>query len=198
MHFLQEHWCQDTNIHYEWVKGHADELNRDPIKNEGMNIVADLLCEVIREKARGPSGARPNCGMWPSEGRALCTRGLKVTSNWKERLTQQLFDGDLKEYLIQKEQWAMHAFNNLCWKRNETASKKISKARQASTEKMGHNLRFTGAHHELWYGEAKPCCMCGQHEDWRNVLTCKYLDAEMIRADLWSKLKKQIDKRSLS
>jgi hypothetical protein len=40
--------------------------------------------------------------------------------------------------------------------------------------------------------------MCGQHEDWRHVLTCKSLDAEMIRGYSWSKLKKQMDKWSLS
>jgi hypothetical protein len=91
-----------------------------------------------------------------------------------------------------------HAFNNIYWKRNETAPKRISKARQASTAKMCHNLSFMGARHELWYGEAKPFCMCGQHEDWRHILTCKSLDAEMIRTDLWSKLKKQMDKWSLS
>jgi hypothetical protein len=39
--FLQEHWCQDTDIHYEWVKGHADELHRKPTKLEQMNMVAD-------------------------------------------------------------------------------------------------------------------------------------------------------------
>jgi hypothetical protein len=123
---------------------------------------------------------------------------VKVTSNWKERLPQQLLDGDLQEYLMQREQWMTHAFNNICWKRNETASKQILKARQASTTKMCHNLRFTGARRELWYGEAKSCCMCRQHEDWRHVLTCKSLDAEMIRADSWSKLRKQMDKWSLS
>jgi hypothetical protein len=156
IHFLQEYWCQDTDIHYECVKGHADKLNRDPTKLERMNIVADELCEVIRETARGPFGARPNFGMWASERCVLFIRGVKVTRNCKERLTQQLLYGDLQEYIIQKEHWTPHAFNNICWKRNETASKIISKARQASTAKMCHNLRFTGACHELWYGEAKP------------------------------------------
>jgi hypothetical protein len=47
------------------------------------------------------------------------------------------------------------------------------------------------------YGMAKRC-MCEQHEDWRHILTCKSLDAEMIRADSWSKLKKQMDKWSFS
>jgi hypothetical protein len=67
IHFLQEHWWQDTEVHYEWVKVHADKLNRDPTKVERMNIVADeLYNDVIRETVRGRFGARPNCGLWPS------------------------------------------------------------------------------------------------------------------------------------
>jgi hypothetical protein len=92
----------------------VDKLNRDSTKLERMNIVADELCDIIRETARGPFGAIPNCGLWPSERCALFIRGVKVTSNWKERLTQQLLDGDLQEYLIQKQQWTTHAFNNIC------------------------------------------------------------------------------------
>jgi hypothetical protein len=108
---------------------------------------------------------------------------VKVTVSWKERLTQQLLNGDLREYLMKKEQWTTHALNNICWKRNETALKIISKARQAKTAKICHNLKHTGARHEQWYDEAKPSCMCSGHEDWRHVLTCKSLDAELIRAD---------------
>jgi hypothetical protein len=197
IHFLQEHWCPDTEIHYKWVKGHDNELNVYPKKLERMNIVADELCKVIRDTARGPFGARTNFVLLPSERCALFIQGVKVTSNWKERLTQKLLDGDLQEYLMKKEKCMTHSFNNICWKRNETASKRISKARQASAAKICHNLWFTGAHHELWYGEDKPCCMCGQHEDCRHILTCKSLDAELIRAYSWSKLKKQMDKWSL-
>jgi hypothetical protein len=89
------------------------------------------------------------------------------------------------------------SFNNICLKRNETSLKRISKAHQASTAKMCNNLRFTGVYHEPWYGEAKPCCMCGHHEDWRHVITCKSLDAELIITDSWIKLKNQMDKWSL-
>jgi hypothetical protein len=130
IHYLQEHWCQDMKVHYEWVKGHADEITRYPTKLERINIFADELCDVIRETARGPFGVRPNCGLWPSEMFAIFIRGVKVTSNCKERLTQQLLDGDLQEYLMQKEQWLTHSFNNIRWKRNGTALKLISKARQ--------------------------------------------------------------------
>jgi hypothetical protein len=63
IHYLQEHWCQDMEVHCEWVKGHADDLNREPTKLECMSIVSDKLCDVIRETARGPFGARPNCGL---------------------------------------------------------------------------------------------------------------------------------------
>jgi ribonuclease HI len=148
IHYLQEHWCQDKEVLYEWVKGHADDLNQDPQKLEWMNILADELCDVIREKARGPFGARPNCGMWHSERCALLIIGVTVTSNWKERLTYQLLDRDFQEYLMQKEQWSTHSFNKICWKRNKVALTRISKARQAKTANMCDNIRHTGAHHE--------------------------------------------------
>jgi hypothetical protein len=63
---------------------------------------------------------------------------------------------------------------------------------------MCHNLRYTGARHAQWYGEVKPCCMCGDNEDLRHVLTCKSLDAELIRADSWSKLRKGMEKWVMS
>jgi hypothetical protein len=63
---------------------------------------------------------------------------------------------------------------------------------------MCHNLRYIGARHVQWYGEAKPCCMCGDNEDWRHVITCKSLDPELIRADFWIKLRKVINKWVMS
>jgi hypothetical protein len=84
IHYLQESWCQDIEEQHEWVKGHADDLNRDPTKHERLNIVADELCDVIHDKAKGSYGARPNCGLWHSERCAHLIRGVKVMSNWKE------------------------------------------------------------------------------------------------------------------
>jgi hypothetical protein len=40
--------------------------------------------------------------------------------------------------------------------------------------------------------------MCGYNEDWRHVITCKYLDAELIRADSWIKLIKVMEKWGMS
>jgi hypothetical protein len=178
--YFQDTWCQEVEIKYEWVKGHADDLDREPKKCERLNIVADEIGDVVRALALGPFGAKPNCGLWPNERCALFIRGMNITSNWKERLTQQLLDGDLQDYLMGKEQWAMHSFQNICWKRHKTAFKRISKARQRQTANMCHNLRYTGAQHAQWYGKVKPCCMCGDNEFWRHVLSCKSLDAELI------------------
>jgi hypothetical protein len=143
IHYLQEMWCQDTEVYYEWVKGHAYDLNKHPIKLECLNIVAGELCDITRETARGPFGARPTYWLWPSERCALFIQGVKVTSNWKERLRHQLLDIDLQEYLMKKKHWTAYAFDSICWKRNETALKQISKARQAKIvkiAKMCHNL----------------------------------------------------------
>jgi ribonuclease HI len=181
--YLQDTWCQDVDIKYEWVKGHADDLDREPTKCERLNIVAEKICDVVRASAQGTYRAKPNCVLWPNERCALFIRGIQITSNWKERLTQQLLDGDLQEYLMEKEQWTTHSFQNICWKRHETALKRISKARQAQTAKMCHNKRYTGARHAQWYGEGKICYMCGDNEDWRHVLTCKSFDAELVRVD---------------
>jgi hypothetical protein len=30
--YLQDTWCQDVDIIYEWVKGHGDDLDREPTK----------------------------------------------------------------------------------------------------------------------------------------------------------------------
>jgi hypothetical protein len=102
IHYLQEHWYQDTEVLYEWVKGHTHNLSRDSTKLERMNIVVDELCDIIRERTRGPFDTRPNCSLWPSERCALFIRGMKVTNKWKEILTQQLLDGYLQEYLMHK------------------------------------------------------------------------------------------------
>jgi hypothetical protein len=43
MIFLQGNWCGDSDITYEWVKGHADRGNEEPNKEERLNIETDTL-----------------------------------------------------------------------------------------------------------------------------------------------------------
>jgi hypothetical protein len=110
-------------------------------------------------------------------------------------LTQQLLDGDLREYLMEKEQWNEGTFDNICWKIQKVALKRMSKARQMAIAKLVHNLAFTGARHTQWYGGTKECCLCNsQYEDWRHMMPCQSIDAELLRADSWRKLKKAMDK----
>jgi hypothetical protein len=86
---------------------------------------------------------------------ALFIKGTKITSNWKERLTKQLLDGDLREYLMEKEQWNEGIFDSICSKLQKVALKRMSKARQMAIAKLVHNLAFTGARHTQWYGGMK-------------------------------------------
>jgi ribonuclease HI len=79
--YLQDTWCQYVDIKYEWVKGHTDDLDREPTKCERLNIVADEICDVVRALAQGPYGVKSNCGLWTNERCALFIRGIKITSN---------------------------------------------------------------------------------------------------------------------
>jgi hypothetical protein len=38
---LQENWCRGLDIPYEWVKGHADDLDRELNRAERLNVIAD-------------------------------------------------------------------------------------------------------------------------------------------------------------
>jgi hypothetical protein len=55
---LQENWCRDLDITYEWVKGHADDLNRELTRAERLNVIADKQCDVVQQQASGPRSAR--------------------------------------------------------------------------------------------------------------------------------------------
>jgi hypothetical protein len=48
---LQEMWCNNLDINYTLVKGHADKLDREPEKYERLNILADEICDDIHASA---------------------------------------------------------------------------------------------------------------------------------------------------
>jgi hypothetical protein len=103
MKFLQGNWCKDYDITYEWVKGHADQGNEDPNKEERLNIEAESLCNVIRNEAMGPPAARSNCALRESEVCALFIMGSKITSKMKGQMQSQVHDKSMRKYLIQRE-----------------------------------------------------------------------------------------------
>jgi ribosomal protein L37AE/L43A len=110
---LQENWCHGLDITYNWVKGHADYLNRELNRAERLNVIADEHCDIVRQQAKGPRIARSSAGLWECETCALFIRGRKITSRMKEILTQQLLDGDLRSYLEKKEHWSAQHFESI-------------------------------------------------------------------------------------
>jgi hypothetical protein len=120
---LQENWCRGMDITYEWVKGHADDLNRELTRAERLNVISDEQCDVVRLHASGTRSARSSTGLWESETCALFIRGSKITSRMKERLTQQLLDADLRAYLEKKELWSGQQFESIDWTHYSSAFK---------------------------------------------------------------------------
>jgi uncharacterized protein YozE (UPF0346 family) len=145
---LQEMWCNNLDINYSWVKGHADKLDREPDKYERLNILADEICDDIRAAATGITGARGSCGMWSSETCALFIMGVKITRHMKERLTRQLLDGDMEIFLMDKENWSRQDFDSINWRGYGTAFKHLPQSRQTVVAKACHNLWHTREKHK--------------------------------------------------
>jgi hypothetical protein len=114
---LQDNWCRGLDITYEWVKGHADDLNQELTRAERLNVIADEQCDVVRQHASGPHRARSSAGLWDSETCALFIRGSKIMSRMKDRLTQQLLDAYLRACLEKKELWSAQQFESIDWNR---------------------------------------------------------------------------------
>jgi hypothetical protein len=157
-------------------------------------MIADEHCDLLGQQAKGPRSARSSRGLWDSETCALFIRGSKITSRMKERLTQQLLDGDLRSYLMEKEHWNAHYFESIDWTNYSTAFKRLPKGRQTAVSKATHNIWHTGTRHQQYYGGAKPCCMCNcETEDWRHVITGGPLNSSLHRSESWGKLRKSME-----
>jgi hypothetical protein len=74
----------------------------------------------------------------------------------KERLRQQLLEGDLSSYLTEKEHWNAKYVESIGWKNYSTTLKRFSKGRLTTVAKATHNLWHTGTRHQQYYGGAKP------------------------------------------
>jgi hypothetical protein len=94
--------------------------------------------------------------MWPSETCTLFIRGVKITSDMKERLTHHLLDGEMQEYLMAKENWARQVFDSINWRSYGTAFKHLPCSRQTDVAKACHNLWHTGGGHNQYNGGRKP------------------------------------------
>jgi hypothetical protein len=129
IHELQDMWCNNLEINYSWVQGHAEKLDRETDKYERLNILADEICDCIRATSTSIMGERGSCAMWSSETCALFVRGVKITIHMKERLTRQLLDGDMQIYLMDKENWSRQDFYSVNWRGYGTAFKRLPRSR---------------------------------------------------------------------
>jgi hypothetical protein len=144
IHELQEMWCNNLDIKYPWVKGHADNLYREPDKYEQLNILVDEICDEIRSAVTGIMGARGSCGTWSSETCAFFIRSVKITSHIKEILTHHILDEYMQKYLMDKENWTRQVFNSINWRSYGTAFKCLPRSRKTAAAKACHNLWHTG------------------------------------------------------
>jgi hypothetical protein len=120
-------------------------------------VIADKQCDLVRQQAIGPRSARSSTGLWDSNNCALFIRGSNITSRKKERLTQQLLDGDLRSYLMEKEHWNAQHFESMDWTNYSTVFKRLFKGQKIIVEKSTHDLWHTGTKHQQYYGGAKTC-----------------------------------------
>jgi hypothetical protein len=125
MKYLQHNWCNNTEIAHAWVKGHTGRGDQEPNHDERLNIEADILCDIIREEARGPRGAIPSFPHWDLEACSLFIKGDKVTSKMKTQMAGQLHDKDMRKYLIEREIWMEKQFDEIDWTSDETAFKRM-------------------------------------------------------------------------
>jgi hypothetical protein len=186
-------WCKGIAFSFHWVKGHADRIDCPLTRDERLNIKADIQADAIFTQACGPIAARPNCPHWDIEEASLLVRGIKVTSDMKNQLTSQMYDGNLRSFLMQKESWSPQIFDDIDWNASERAIRRLSKNRQMNIVKLCHNYWHTGSRHVKFYGGDRPCCLCQEtKEDWRHIRKCPSLDTNYHRDASWQKVKKDM------
>jgi hypothetical protein len=179
-------WCKGIALSFHWVKGHADRIDRPLTRDERLNIESDIQANVIRAQAREAIVARPNFPQWDIEAASLFIQGSKVTSDMKNQLTSQMYDDNMRSFLMQKESWSSQIFNAIDWKSSERALRRLSKNRQMNVVKLCHNYWHTGSRHVRFYGGERPFCFCQEtKEDWRHILNCPSLDASYHRDASW-------------
>jgi hypothetical protein len=58
----------------------------------------------------------------------------------EERLTQQLLDVDLRDYLEKNERWSAQNFDSNDWTNYSSAFKRLLKGRKTAVAKATHNI----------------------------------------------------------
>jgi hypothetical protein len=59
--------------------------------------------------------AKPECAHWELETVSLRINGSTITSNMKQKRQAQLQYGDLRYYLLERQEWNEDTFKNISW-----------------------------------------------------------------------------------
>jgi hypothetical protein len=138
--------------------------------------------------------ARPACSHWGVEIASLSLRGRKLTSQYKDKLKTQLHEKALTAFIKEKESWTQHTIDTVNWGACGTAFKRLSKNWQINVYKAFFNYWHRGARHTTFYQEERPWYFCNnEQEDWKHILSCGLLDANLNRGASWAKLKKSME-----
>jgi hypothetical protein len=78
----------------------------------------------------------------------------------KAHLTSQMHDNDLYVFLLTKETWSPRIFDSIDWCASELALRWLSKNHQTNVIRLCHNYWHTGSHHQIFYCDDHPCCLC--------------------------------------
>jgi hypothetical protein len=121
----------------------------------------------------------------------LFIMGTKITGKIKGQLQSQVHDKCMRKYLTQREIWTDRQFEGIDWTSYGIAFRRMGRSRQTSIAKACHNIWHTSKKHNQYYGETRGFFMCGNaQEDWRHVISCRALYADLNRANSWEKVKK--------
>jgi hypothetical protein len=116
-----------------------------------------------------------------------------VTIDMKNQLTSQMYDDNMRSFLMQKESWSTQIFDAIDWNSSERALRRLSKNQQMNVVKLCHNYWHTGSRHVRFYGGERPYFFCHEtKENWRHILNCPSMDASYHRDASWKKVKKDM------
>jgi hypothetical protein len=93
--------------------------------------------------------AKHECAHWALEMVSLRINGSKIMGNTKQKLQAQLHDGDLRDYLLEREEWNEYTFNHIYWEAYGTSFHRLSRNRCIVMSKACYNLWHTGVRHKL-------------------------------------------------
>jgi hypothetical protein len=71
----------------------------------------------------------------------------------KKKLQSKLYDGDLRGYQLEREEWTDNTLDKIAWEAYGTAFRRLSRNRKITISKACYNLWHNGVCHQYYYQE---------------------------------------------